>query len=105
LKNASKTIIDADGFVKLPIRVYGSRDKSVKLIGILDTGSSYTVIPKFACQLLNLPAFDRQNPDITVLTGSGYMQAPFRKAYQIEIVEATFTKQTCPSCATTSQGA
>ena len=93
-----KTLIDEDGFVRLPIRIHGPRKRSIKLIGIVDTASSYTIIPPFACQLLNLPLFDKQTPEIKVLTGSGYIQAPLKKATQIEILGSQIrkTKHTCP---------
>ena len=96
MKNTFKTTIDTDGFVKLPIRIYGPHNKSIKLIGIVDTGSSYTIIPTFACQLLNLPTFDAKNPEITVLTGSGYIQAPLKKATQIEIIGSHIQKRNIP---------
>jgi len=86
LKQIFKTIIDQDGFVRLPIRVHGPYRRSIKLIGIVDTGSSYTIIPPFACQLLNLPLFDKQTQEITVLTGSDYIQAPLKKVIKIEIL-------------------
>jgi hypothetical protein len=91
-----KTIIDDDGFVRLPIRVHGTCKRSIKLIGIVDTASSYTIIPPFACQLLSLPIFDEQNPETTVLTGSGYIQAPLRKATQIEILGSQIQKRNVP---------
>jgi predicted aspartyl protease len=91
-----KTIIDEDGFVRLPIRVHGPSKRSIKLIGIVDTASSYTIIPPFACQLLNLPLFDKQNPETTVLTGNGYIQAPLRKAAKIEILESQIQKRNVP---------
>jgi len=91
-----KTIIDEDGFVRLPIRIHGLRKRSIKLIGIVDTASSYTIIPPFACQLLNLPLFDKQTPEITVLTGSGYLQAPLKKATQIEILSSRIRKRNIP---------
>jgi hypothetical protein len=96
LKNAFKTIIDTEGFVKLPIRIHGPHKKSIKLIGIVDTGSSYTIIPTFACQLLNLSLFDEQNPETTVLTGSGYIQAPLKKANRIEIIGSNIQKRNIP---------
>jgi len=96
LKNTFKTIIDEDGFARLPIRIYGTRRRSIRLIGIVDTASSYTIIPPFACQLLNLPLFDKQNPEITVLTGSGYIRAPLRKATQIEILDSQIRKRNIP---------
>jgi predicted aspartyl protease len=96
LKNTFKTTIDEDGFARLPIRIYGSGKRSVKLIGIVDTASSYTIIPPFACQILNLPLFDKQNPEITVLTGSGYIQASLKKVIQIEIIGAQIRKRNIP---------
>lgn len=96
MKNTFKTIIENDGFVKLPIRIHGPHKRSIKLIGIVDTGSSYTIIPTFACQLLNLPLFDKQNPETTVLTGSGYIQAPLKKATQIEIIGSSIQKRNIP---------
>jgi predicted aspartyl protease len=96
LKNTFKTIIDIDGFVRVPIRIYGPHNKSVKLIGIIDTGSSYTIIPTFACQMLNLPTQDKQNPETTVLTGSGYVRAPLKKASQIEIIGSNIKKTNMP---------
>lgn len=96
MKNIFKTTIDVDGFVKLPIRVHGSHNKRVKLIGIVDTGSSYTIIPTFACQLLSLPTLDKQNPETTVLTGSGYLQAPLKKANRIEIIGSDIRKTSVP---------
>jgi hypothetical protein len=105
LKNTFKTTIDTDRFVKLPIRVHGPHNKSIKLIGIADTGSSYTIIPTFACQLLNLPTFNRQNPETTVLTGSGYIQAPLKKATQIEIIGSNIKKTNVPIlCHNTPRG-
>ncbi|NIU83348.1 MAG: hypothetical protein GWN64_07675 [Candidatus Thorarchaeota archaeon] len=83
-----KTIIDEDGFVRLPIRIYGPNGKSIKLIGIVDTASSYVIIPPFACQLLNLPEFHKQKPEMSVLTGSGFIKAPMKRAPQIEIVDS-----------------
>jgi len=91
-----KTIIDEDGFARLPIRIHGPHKRSIKLIGIVDTASSYTIIPPFACQLLNLPLFDKQNPETTVLTGSGYIQAPLKKATQIEILGSQIRKTNIP---------
>jgi len=91
-----KTIIDKDGFVRLPIRIQGPHKRSIKLIAIVDTASSYTIIPLYACQLLNLPQFDKQTPEITVLTGSGYIQAPLRKATQIEILGSQIRKRNIP---------
>ena len=88
-----KTIIDEDGFVRLPIRIHGPNGKSIKLIGIVDTASSYVIIPPFACQLLNLPAFDKQKPEISVLTGSGFIKAPMKRATQIEIVDSQIRKR------------
>jgi len=96
LKRIFKTIIDQDGFARLTIRIQGPHEKSLKLIGIVDTASSYTIIPPFACQLLSLPLFDKQNPEITVLTGSGYIQAPLRKATQIEILGSQIRKRNIP---------
>jgi predicted aspartyl protease len=96
LKNTFKTIIENDGFVKLPIRIHGPHKRSIKLIGIVDTGSSYTIIPTFACQLLNLPLFDKQNPETTVLTGSGYIKAPLKKATHIEIIGSSIQKRNIP---------
>jgi len=93
LKHTFKTIIDPDGFVRLPIRIHGPRKRSIKLIGIVDTASSYTIIPPFACQLLNLPLF---NKETTVLTGSGYIQAPLRKVAQIEILGSKILKRNIP---------
>jgi len=91
-----KTLIDEDGFVRLPIRIHGPRKRSIKLIGIVDTASSYTIIPPFACQLLNLPLFDKQTLEIKVLTGSGYIQAPLKKATQIEILGSQIRKTNIP---------
>ena len=91
-----KTIIDEDGFVRLPIRIHGPHKRSIKLIGIVDTASSYTIIPPFACQLLNLPLYDKQNPEITVLTGSGYVQAPLKRVAQIEILGSKIQKTNIP---------
>ena len=96
MKNTFKTIIVTDGFVRLPIRIHGPHKRSIKLIGIVDTGSSYTIIPTFACQLLTLPLFDKQNPETTVLTGSGYIQAPLKKAAQIEIIGGNIQKRNIP---------
>ena len=96
MKQTFKTIIDKDGFVRLPIRIHGPHRKSIKLIGIVDTGSSYTIIPPFACQLLNLPLFNTQTPEITVLTGSDYIQAPLKKATKIEILGSQIKKQNIP---------
>jgi len=96
LNTTFKTIIDEDGFVRLPIRVYGSRKRSIKLIGIVDNASSHTIIPPFACQLLNLPLLDKETPETTVLTGSGYIQAPLRKAAQIEILGSKILKRNIP---------
>jgi len=96
LKRIFKTIIDQDGFTRLTIRIQGPHERSLKLIGIVDTASSYTIIPPFACQLLNLPLFDKQNPEITVLTGSGYIQAPLRKATRIEILGSQIQKRNIP---------
>jgi hypothetical protein len=62
----------------------------------VDTASSYTIIPPFACQLLNLPIYDKQNPEITVVTGSGYIQAPLKKATQIEILNSQIQKRNIP---------
>ena len=90
------TIIDEDGFVKLPIRIHGPHKRSIKLIGIVDTASSYTIIPPFACQLLKLHLFDKQNPETTVLTGSGYIKAPLKRATQIEILESQIRKRNIP---------
>lgn len=91
-----KTTIDEDGFVRLPIRIHGPNGKSIKLIGIVDTASSYVIIPPFACQLLNLPAFDEQKPETSVLTGSGFIKAPMKKATQIEIVDSQIRKREVP---------
>jgi predicted aspartyl protease len=96
LKQIFKTIIDQDGFVRLPTRIHGPHKRSIKLIGIVDTGSSYTIIPPFACQLLNLPLFDEQTPEITVLTGSDYIQAPLKKATKIEILGSQIQKRNIP---------
>ena len=96
MKHTFKTVIDQDGFVRLPIRIHGSSKRSIKLIGIVDTALSYTIIPPFACQLLNLPTFNKQNPEITVLTGSGYIQAPLKKATQIEILGSQIRKRNIP---------
>jgi len=96
LKRIFKTIIDQDRFVRLPIRIHGPNKRSIKLIGIVDTASSYTIIPPFACQLLNLPLFDKQNPETTVLIGSGYIQAPLKKANQIEIIGTQILKRNIP---------
>jgi hypothetical protein len=96
LKSTFKTIIDEDGFARLPIRIHGSGKRSIKLIGIVDTASSYTIIPPFACQILNLKLFDKQNPEITVLTGSGYIQAQLKKATQIEITDTHIRKRNIP---------
>ncbi|HKZ93576.1 MAG TPA: hypothetical protein VJ249_03210 [Candidatus Bathyarchaeia archaeon] len=62
----------------------------------MDTASSYTIIPPFACQLLNLPQFPKQPPEITVLTGSGYMRAPLKKAARIEILGSQIRKRNLP---------
>jgi len=96
LKNVFKSIIDQDGFTRLPIRIQGPGKRTIKLIGIVDTASSYTIIPPFACQLLNLQQFDEQNPEITVLTGSGYIQAPLRTATKIEILGSQIRKNNIP---------
>ena len=88
-----KTIIDEDGFVRLPIRIHGPNGKTIKLIGIVDTASSYVIIPPFACQLLNLAAFNKQKPETSVLTGSGFIKAPMKKAAQIEIVDSQIRKR------------
>jgi predicted aspartyl protease len=95
LKQVFRTIIDQDGFARLPIRISGSNRKSLKLIGIIDTASSYTIIPPFACELLSLPLFNKQTPQ-TVLTGSGYLQAPLKKALQIEILGSQIKKANIP---------
>jgi hypothetical protein len=76
--------------------VHGPHKRSIKLIGIVDTASSYTIIPPFACQLLSLPIFDEQNPETTVLTGSGYIKAALRKATQIEILGSQIQKRNIP---------
>jgi predicted aspartyl protease len=96
LKTAFKTIIDEDGFTRLPIRIYGSNKRTLKLVGIVDTASSYTIIPPFACQLLNLPLINPKEPEITVLTGSGYIQAQLKKAQQIEILGSKIRKRNIP---------
>jgi predicted aspartyl protease len=96
LRQVFRTTIDQDGFARLPIRIHGPHRKSIKLIGIVDTGSSYTIIPPFACQLLNLPLFDEQTPEITVLTGSDYIQALLKKATKIEILGSQIRKPSIP---------
>lgn len=96
MKHTFRTIIDQDGFVRLPIRIHGPSKRSIKLIGIVDTTSSYTIIPPFACQLLNLSLFDKRKPEITVLTGSGYIEAPLRKATKIEILGSQIQKRNIP---------
>ena len=94
MKTVFKTIIDEDGFTRLPIRIYGPNKRTLKLVGIVDTASSYTIIPPFACQLLNLPLFNPKEPEITVLTGSGYIQAQLKKAPQIEVLDTRSEKET-----------
>lgn len=96
MKQTFETIIDKDGFVRLPIRLHGPNKRSIKLIGIVDTGSSYTIIPPFACQLLNLPLFDERTPEITVLTGSDYIQAPLKRSIKIEILGSQIRKRNIP---------
>jgi len=96
LKQVFKTTIDQDGFARLPIRIHGPNRKSLKLIGIVDTASSYTILPPFACQLLNLPLFNKQTSQTEVLTGSGYLQAPLKKAPKIEILGSQIRKTNIP---------
>ncbi|MFQ6086463.1 MAG: hypothetical protein ACE5OV_00300 [Candidatus Bathyarchaeia archaeon] len=91
-----QTTIDKDGFARLPIRIQGPKRKTIKLIGIVDTASSYTIIPPFACQLLQLPLFNKQKPEITLVTGSGYLKAPLKKATKIEIINTKIQKRNIP---------
>jgi len=93
LNKTFQTIIDEDGFVRLPIRIHGPNGKSIKLIAIVDTASSYVIIPPFACQLLNLPEFHKQEPEISILTGSGFIKASVKRATQIEIVDSQIRKR------------
>jgi len=93
LKKIFKTDIDEDGFVRLPIRVYGPNGKSVRLVGIVDTASSYVIIPPFVCELLHLEVFDQEKPEVSILTGSGFIKAPLRKAVQVEIVGSQFREE------------
>ena len=95
-RNIFKTTINQDGYVRLTVRVQGAHKRSIKLIGIVDTASSYTIIPPFACQLLNLPQFHKETPEITVLTGSGYIQAPLKKATTIEILDSQIRRRNIP---------
>jgi len=96
LNKAFRTTIDKDGFVRLPIRIQGPKRKTIKLIGIVDTASSHTIIPPFACQLLQLPLFNKQKPEITLVTGSGYIKAPLKKATKIEIINTKIQKRNIP---------
>jgi len=85
--------IDDDGFVRLAVRIYGPTGKSVRLTALVDTGSSYVIIPVVACQLAELSPFDPKLPEVSIVTGCGIVKAPLMKVNRIEILGSSISEE------------
>jgi len=101
LKTVFKTIIDEDGFTRLPIRIHGSNKRTLKLVGIVDTASTYTIIPPFACQLPACPYSTQMNQKSPCSLEAATYKPHSKKQNRSKYSAAKSEKATYPSSATT----